>query len=82
MKKAEQKANKLIERFSPYCYGNDYDNGAETEENAKQCALICVEEVIQSMPLEPHTTKTLDYNIAYSEALKFWQEVKQIIKNK
>ena len=47
MKKAEQKANELIEKFNPYCYGNDYDNGAEAEENAKQCALICVEEMIK-----------------------------------
>lgn len=75
---AEAEAKDLVDKFK----NSKPKNGSYVminTDHAKQCALICVDKIINSMPLEPHTTQTLDYNIAYSEALKFWQEVKEHI---
>jgi hypothetical protein len=47
------------------------------ESKAKQCALIAVEEIINSSPLEP--AHPYDYVIAEREAMEFWQEVKNEI---
>jgi len=52
---------------------------------AKRCALIAVDEIINSRPLEPNNVDWDDcgathkywYDTQKEEALKFWQEVKQ-----
>ena len=53
---AKQKAKALVEQFMPYMYcymgsgmlSNDYDIKVAND-NAKQCALICVDEIIKSL---------------------------------
>ena len=72
MKEAERVAEEIIDKYSPYCEGNDYDLGAERKENAKQCALIHVEGMI-----EEFTNKCCEF-----QNVKFWEEVKTIIENK
>ena len=75
MKEAEQKANELVIKYQ-ILLGEDMTNyrvfGTFTDK-AKQCALICVEEILNDNP-----------NIYDSDRLNhgYWQEVKQIIKNK
>ena len=49
MSEAERVADEIIEKYSPYCEGNDYDLGAERKENTKQCALIHVEGIIREI---------------------------------
>lgn len=70
---AEKKGKELIEKFKPYAIGAAYDN-EEWHNNAKACALICVEEILQDHK-----------NNAYLEDWKpnlinYWQEVKQFLK--
>ena len=58
MKTSKEKAVELIEFFKPlvYCYmgsgmlSNDYDEKVVLE-NTKKCAVKCVEEIIESMPI-------------------------------
>jgi hypothetical protein len=45
---------------------------------AKQCALIAVDEIINSSPLEP--AHPYDYVIAEQEAMEFWTKVKEEIE--
>lgn len=77
--KAEELVNRMTrptpknEDFNLYDdYYNDFNN------YGKQCALIAVDEIIQSCPLEP--AHPYDYVIAEREAMEFWQEVKQEIE--
>lgn len=58
MKTSKEKALELIEFFKPlvYCYmgsgmlSNNYDEKVVLE-NAKRCAIKCVEEIIKSKPI-------------------------------
>ena len=58
---AKDKANELISRFT------DVEDGEMYIGKAKQCALIAIDEVINSM------------TVATSIHLPYWQEVKQEI---
>jgi len=73
MKEAERVADEIIDKYSPYCEGNDYDLGAEQTENAKQCALIHVEGIIREINKYSHTDLA---------DIQQWLEVKTIIENK
>lgn len=64
-----KKAQELVDKYKVYSYGI-------TEENiincAKQCALICVDEIIKAV----HVAQT-----EIEEYKQYWQEVKQEIEN-
>lgn len=51
---AEEKAKELIERFKKHSHfdWNEFDgfNKESGERNAKQCALICVDEMLKVVP--------------------------------
>jgi hypothetical protein len=68
----KEKAKELVEAMSFSCRECDY------ESKAKQCALIAIDEIINSSPLEP--AHPYDYVIAEREAMEFWQEVKNEIQ--
>tara|TARA_R110001606_G_scaffold398524_1_gene577794 strand:+ start:761 stop:1030 length:270 start_codon:yes stop_codon:yes gene_type:complete len=89
MKEAERVADEIIEKYSPYCEGNDYDSGAERKENAKQCALICVENEYHSlreMLFSLRSSKVIKSERVYlsrlEKLIQLEQEVKTIIENK
>jgi len=74
----KNKAIELVKKFRMYSFTSDYDyeaKGAKNEyHNAKQCALIAVQEILCANPhSNPLTTEV------YSTML-FWQEVKQEIE--
>jgi hypothetical protein len=60
----KEKANELIEKFMFNCRECDY------EDNAKQCALIAVDEILDINSVDK------DYELS-----NYWQEVKQEIEN-
>jgi hypothetical protein len=68
MNNAKEKAKELIDKFYPRAtsYASDRKNQIE---NAIQCALICVDEIIEE----------LEYMEIYSR-IDFWQEVREEIK--
>ena len=79
-KEAEQKANELYIKFKRFAESDPLQTEGDVKNlnealryNAKQCALICVEEILNDNP-----------NIYDSDRLnhKYWKEVKNIIKNK
>ncbi len=77
---AEQlKAKELIEKFIKYSHSDWYDEGGwnnvQLLENAKQCAILCVDEVILS---NPHSNP---FNTELYSTMEFWQIVKQEIIN-
>jgi hypothetical protein len=71
---AKEKAKELVEKYMPlvYCYlgsgmlANEYDESV-AKYNAKQCALIAVEEILKG----DHLIRT---------PLSFWQQVKEEIE--
>jgi len=70
MNNAKEKAKELVLKFAMYLRANlMYDE--EANEDAKQCALIAVDEIINDNP-----------NIYDSDRLnyKYWQEVKKEIE--
>jgi hypothetical protein len=75
----EAKAKELIDKFLPsmFCYlgsgmlTNTYDDGVAMG-NAKECALIAVNEIIDNIVPSNHGTETLK---------KYWQAVKQSLTN-
>jgi len=78
----KEKAIELIDKFGniEIMFESQIGNIKHDEQSkaSKQCALIAVDEIIQSCPLEP--AHPYDYVIAEREAMDFWQEVKQEIE--
>ena len=70
-KEIEEKAKELIYKYIDEISG-DCENGCETIIlfNAKQCALICVDEIIQA--LKYHTWQN-------NKLIEYWKQVKQEI---
>jgi hypothetical protein len=65
----KEKAKELIERFTFTCRECDY------QDNAKQCALIAVDEIIKAIP------DASDDNSPYNSELLWWKEVRHEIEN-
>ena len=67
----KEKVDELVERFRMNVL--DWEGCSINEHKAKQCALIAVDEIFFA----------LKYNLdgATSGSVKYWQEVKQEIKN-
>ena len=63
----KEKAKELVDKFL-----NEQNNTEEISE-AKQCALICVDEILENITEEVMTYKPFMMNTDY------WQEVKQEI---
>ena len=72
---SKEKAKELVDKFLPYSYYHEMDNSMnrnyQQEDNAKQCALICVNEIIDS-------SKEYFKNTTYDE---YWEEVLTEIDN-
>ena len=72
-----EKSVDLIEKYTHKCYECDYP------ENAKQGAIICVNEILESYPLEPTNVDWDDcgathkywYETRRDEAKLYWQQV-------
>ena len=84
--KPKEKAEKLIKR-----YYRDSDLLVEDLSwiQAKECALIAVDEILNSNPRYPNNvdwddvgcTHAYYYEAQFEEAEKYWEEVKQEINN-
>ena len=71
----KDKARALVDRFRDYAYSYELaDSEEDTEEyNAKQCALIAVDEILDMDLLTPFTKRTV-------KILEYYREVKQEIQ--
>ena len=71
--KSKEKAKELVDRF----YDLQYDIVERVPDNihqiAKQCALICVDEIMKTDWYIPNLSDAIDWKI-------YWQEVKQEIE--
>ena len=73
--------DKCDELFEKYYECNFYTFGFYCKSTAKQCALICVDEIISSMPSYPKEINTLSGNVfILVPHLNYWQEVKTEIE--
>ncbi len=72
----KEEAKKLIDKFKSYVSSETtskhHDENRQLS-NAKECALICVEEIINHDPINPFN--------CLEDAEKFWREVKKEIEN-
>jgi hypothetical protein len=79
------KAIELVNKFNQYtvvCVTH-YSNGKmeDNKKDAKQCALITVNEIIKSEPTQPLISGYFElYSDMLDESIKYWQEVKQEIE--
>jgi hypothetical protein len=85
----KEKAIDLVDKFNQYTIkaSTHYPNGkmVECKNDAKQCALIAVDEIIEATKYEIHHAKAyidgrkskINTNVYYNP---YWQEVKQEIK--
>jgi hypothetical protein len=67
---AKEKATELVDKYKPLCGG--YWGGKINKEFAKNCALIAVDEIINSRPAI--TDSQIDYN-------KYWNDVKSELQS-
>jgi hypothetical protein len=70
--KAKELVNKYLRTYP--IYDNPTVVISYTYNEAKQCALIAVDEIIKAIP------DASDDNSPYNHELKYWQEVKQEIE--
>ena len=75
----KEKANELVEKFAivkVYSYGKMFKN------EAKQCSLICVDEIRQSLLIEEKLNNVTVIGLDANGSVKdiYWQEVKQEIE--
>ena len=73
--RAEEKAKELVDKYVEYVEA--YSSQGQIE-NAKQCALIAVDEIINSNPCDEGTDRGGNFQWASNEY--FWQEVKREIE--
>jgi hypothetical protein len=79
---AREKASELIVDFQLKCKTLDY-------QEAKQCALIAVDEILNTRPLDPNYVDWDDCGAAHQywyeaqkeEALEFWNNVKSELQS-
>lgn len=76
---AKEKAKELVDKFYPHAMVNSsgflVSNEDTVIKSAKQCAIICVDEIIKSNPHRYATDTWVILNIDY------WKEVKTEIQN-
>jgi hypothetical protein len=77
----KEKAEELFDKFN----NPDRTNYPYYSHNAQQCALIAVDEIIKSNPLEPNDTSDWLqpedwFSEANKSAEKYWEEVKKEIE--
>jgi hypothetical protein len=78
---AKEKAEKLINMFSPHAKNWDCFYDVPLDENhAKQCALIAVDEIINALNDDQSTLGLYENGVAVTDK-SFWQEVKQELEN-
>ena len=74
--KAKDKAKELIDRFSnvkrPMLKGHNLSVNMH-QEHVKQCALICVDEILKNQPYDIYTIDQCN------NLTKYWKEVKEEI---
>jgi hypothetical protein len=64
----KEKAKELVDKFRLHVLEKDFFGDSVEHDNAKQCALIAVDELINSMAIQQ------------CNADEYWQEVKQEIE--
>lgn len=72
MSSAKEKAKRLVDKMKEYCFHN-FDNDAEKQQidNAKQCALIAIDEIsIQVYRIQESQEITLYGTLKYLEEVK------------
>ena len=80
----KQKAEELVEKFKPhshfwvYDFGRKKDYDIEQLENAVECALIAVDEIINSLE---NYGKESDELQNMENDFSYWQDVKQELLN-
>lgn len=72
----QEKALNLIDKFENFAF-EDIKTGDSVFKNAKQCAKICVDEIIEQW--EHIDTYLADLGGEINPNLKYWHRVKQII---
>ena len=83
---AKEKAQELVDKFRNEITSFLGDNMKKI--NAKKCALVAVDEILNSSPLEPNFADWDDcggefrywYDAQKTHAFYFWKEVKQEIE--
>lgn len=75
MNEAKQKADELVNKFTPYA-----ESSTSIMYHATLCALITVNEVLESMPTLP-SLKMIDAECR-REAKEFWQAVKEELESR
>jgi len=76
----KEKAIGLYDKYATYAVMWAGDSKT-TKENCKQCALICVDEIIKDMEILLISYQSSTYKIGFgiSDRFNYWQEVKQEI---
>ena len=81
--KPEEKAKELLEKFQ-WCTFIPKIDHLLTDEESKQCAFICVEEILEVLLSDINPIQEVNIRTNTGEILiggiKFWQEVKQEIE--
>ncbi len=75
----KEKAEELVEKFIDYSCGESGDdyNRETAKRNAKQCALIAVEEIIEAFI----SIRSDEVGYQMAQKGKYWQNVKKEIEN-
>jgi hypothetical protein len=70
----KEQAQELINKYSEHSYIS-LTNNPTTSYHKKQCALICVDEILESKP----TSKVHTFKCDLKISREYWQEVKEEI---
>jgi len=74
----KEKAKQLVNKFAIYLRAN-LMHDEDADEDAKECALIAVDEIIKSSPARSPINDSLDF-MPHFKAVKYWEEVQQEIE--
>jgi hypothetical protein len=75
----KEKAKQLVDKFISYSYFSNGNNAMnrqyQQEDNAKQCALIAVDEILNAISFNMYDEEE------YNKVDEFWEEVKNEIES-
>jgi hypothetical protein len=81
MTPAKEKAKELVDKYKYNTRAWNETNGwQDCSYNAKQCALIAVDEILAEVPTEILDTYKGETHFIINDRYLFWQEVKQEIE--
>lgn len=75
----KEKAKELLDKYYNTECIEETDDAYMCEHLAKKCAILCVDEIINSKPIEPNHEHSESLSGKVESSIQYWEQVKEEI---